>query len=944
MAEEQDSAWQDNARQDQPLQENTPGMATTYDPRSVEERWYQYWLDEGFFHAEPGGEREPFCIVIPPPNVTGILHMGHALNNTMQDVLVRWRRMRGDNTLWVPGTDHAGIATQARVERQLAEEGLTKDDLGRDQFLERVWAWKEQCGGTIIRQLKRLGASCDWQRERFTMDEGCSRAVREVFRRLYAKGLIYRGSYIINWCPRCRTTISDIEVEHSEEQGTLTYIRYPGLDGASDIIVATTRPETMLGDTAVAVHPDDGRYRHLIGREVLLPIMNRRLPVIADEAVDPEFGTGAVKVTPAHDPADFEMGRRHRLQEIAVIGKDGMMTPEAHRYAGLPATEARRQVVAELQRLGLIVKIEDYSHSVGHCYRCDTIIEPLVSEQWFVRMKPLAEPALEVVRQGRIRFFPERFTKIYLGWLENIRDWCISRQLWWVHRIPVWYCQSCGAVICPESEPVTCPKCGGASLEQDPDVLDTWFSSALWPFSTLGWPDHTPELDYYFPTSVLVTARDIIFFWVARMIFMSCFFLQDVPFSDVLINSLVLDHLGRKMSKSLGNIKDPLEVIDSYGADTLRFTLLTGNTPGSEMRFQQERVEGSRNFANKVWNASRFALMNLGDFQPGPDADRFDPAVLTLADRWILSRFNWTVGEVDRNLESYELGEAARVLYEFIWDELCDWYIELIKPRLYGKDTPDSRGAAQQVLWYVLKRTMELLHPFMPFLTEEIWQHLPAPACGRRSQRQEVGGRKKDENVVENILTSDIRHPTSEMHGRSIMVAPWPKRRPDLEDPGSEAQMALLMDVIRGIRNLRGELGLPPGKPARCVVVAGDAATRQLLERYASYVAHLAVAQPLEFAGPEQPKPKQALSFVVRGVEAYIPLAGLVDLDKEIARLEKESGAVSRELERVRSKLANESFLAKAPPEVIDKERDKEADLDQKLAAIGRRLASLTIS
>jgi valyl-tRNA synthetase len=970
MAEKQDSAGQDGYQPEQPPQESAPGMATTYDPRSVEERWYQYWLDEGFFHAQPGGEREPFCIVIPPPNVTGILHMGHALNNTMQDVLVRWHRMRGDNTLWVPGTDHAGIATQARVEKQLAEEGLTRDDLGRDRFLERVWAWKQQYGGTIIEQLKRLGASCDWQRERFTMDEGCSRAVREVFRRLYAKGLIYRGSYIINWCPRCSTTISDIEVEHSEEQGTLTYIRYPGLDGANDIVVATTRPETMLGDTAVAVNPDDGRYRALIGREVLLPIVNRRLPVIADEAVDPEFGTGAVKVTPAHDPADFEMGRRHHLEEITVIGKDGVMTPEAHQYAGLPALEARQSIVAELQRLGLVVKIEDYSHSVGHCYRCGTIIEPLVSEQWFVRMKLLAEPALEAVRQGQIRFFPERFTKVYLGWLENIKDWCISRQLWWGHRIPVWYCQSCGAAICPESDPVTCPQCGSASLEQDPDVLDTWFSSALWPFSTLGWPDHTPELEYYFPTSVLVTARDIIFFWVARMIFMSCEFMHDVPFRDVLINSLVLDPLGRKMSKSLGNSKDPLEVIDSYGADTLRFTLLNGNTPGSEMRFQQERVEGARNFTNKVWNASRFALMNLEDFQPDtPSREEeagFDRATLTLADRWILSRFNWTAGEVSRNLEAYELGEASRVLYEFIWDEFCDWYIELAKPRLYGKDTGSdfsaqrsdvgnqepgvriqdsdgkdlkpasqdrqasdptaedrrlatmaSRRTAQHVLWHVLRHTLELLHPFMPFLTEEIWQHLP-------DQKPEAAGQGPEK---------------AKGSGRSIMIAPWPERQPDLDDPASEAQMSLLMDVIRGIRNLRGELSLSPGKPARCVVVAVDNATRQLLERYIAYVAQLAAAKPLEFASPEQTKPKQALSCVVRGVEVYIPLAGLVDLDKEIARLEKESGVVSRDLERVRGKLANESFLAKAPPEVIDKERDKEADLEQKLAAIGRRRA-----
>ncbi len=617
LAGQEEASQDDKAiQEDITIQGQDLGIATAYDPGSVEGRWYQYWMDGGFFHAEPGGNRKPFCIVIPPPNVTGILHMGHALNNTIQDVLIRWHRMRGDNTLWLPGTDHAGIATQARVARQLAEEGLTKDDLGRERFLERVWAWKEQYGGTIIRQLKRLGASCDWRRERFTMDEGCSRAVREVFRRLYNKGLIYKGSYIVNWCPRCLTTISDIEVEHSEERGTLTYIRYPGLDGAGDVVVATTRPETMLGDTAVAVHPDDRRYRSLIGGKVLLPLMNRPIPVIADEAVDPEFGTGAVKVTPAHDPADFEMGRRHHLEEITVIGKDGVMTPEAGAYAGLTSAEARRRVVADLQRLGLILSIEDYSHSVGHCYRCESVIEPLVSEQWFVRMKPLAEPALEAVRQGQIRFFPERYTRIYLSWVENIRDWCISRQLWWGHRIPVWYCRSCGEAICPEQDPGSCPSCGSASLEQDPDVLDTWFSSALWPFSTLGWPDCTPELDYYFPTSVLVTARDIIFFWVARMIIMSCEFMHDVPFRDVLINSLVLDHLGHKMSKSLGNIKDPLEVIDSYGADTLRFTLLTGNTPGSEMRFQQERVEGSRNFANKVWNASRFALLNLGDFEP----------------------------------------------------------------------------------------------------------------------------------------------------------------------------------------------------------------------------------------------------------------------------------------------------------------------------------------
>ncbi|NPV29303.1 MAG: valine--tRNA ligase [Firmicutes bacterium] len=874
-------------------------IPTVYDPHQVEEKWYRFWLEGRFFHAGVDWSRTPFCIVIPPPNVTGSLHLGHALNNIIQDILVRWRRMQGYNTLWLPGTDHAGIATQARVEEQLAGEGISKYDLGREKFLERVWAWKETYGGEIIRQLKRLGASCDWERERFTMDEGCSRAVREVFRRLFAKGLIYRDHYIINWCPRCQTTISDIEVDHVEREGKLYYLRYPASDGGPGVVVATTRPETMLGDTGVAVHPEDDRYRGLVGKRVILPLLNREIPVVADEAVDPEFGTGAVKVTPAHDPVDFEIGRRHRLPEVVVIGKDGRMTEAAGRYAGLTREEAREKVVRDLAEAGLLVKVEDHAHAVGQCYRCDTVIEPLVSEQWFVRMKPLAGPALAAVKEGRIRFVPERFTKIYLNWLENIRDWCISRQLWWGHRIPVWYCRNCGEVICPEEDPERCPKCAGTDLEQDPDVLDTWFSSALWPFSTLGWPEQTPELACFYPTSVLVTGRDIIFFWVARMIFMALEFMQEVPFREVLIHGLVLDAQGRKMSKSLGNGVDPLEVIERYGADTLRFMLVTGNTPGNDLRFHWERVEGTRNFANKVWNASRFALLNLKDFQPGSW-----PEELTLADRWILSRHNKAVRDVTRYLEAYELGEAARTLYEFIWNEFCDWYIELVKPRLYGRETPESRYAAQYVLWYVLLHTLELLHPFMPFLTEEIWQHLPH-------------------------------------EGRSIAVAPWPRFREELDAPDEEAEMEFLMEVIRAVRNLRGELNIHPGRTIRCILVTGTGAEALLLRKYGGYVRQLAGVDPLEIRSPGDEKPTRALSAVVRGTEIYLPLVGVIDLEKEIERLEKEAGAVARDLKRVRAKLANRDFLAKAPPEVIEKERAKEEELEQKQLKISHRLAVL---
>lgn len=874
----------------------------TYDPHQVEEKWYSYWMRNNYFHTEPENGGEPFCIVIPPPNVTGTLHLGHALDNTIQDVLVRWRRMQGFNTLWMPGTDHAGIATQARVEEHLAREGLSKYDLGREKFLERVWDWKEEYGGEIINQLKRLGASCDWERERFTMDAGCSHAVREVFKRLYEKGLIYKGSYIINWCPKCQTTISDIEVEHEDEDSKLYYVNYPAADGGPGITVATTRPETMMGDSGVAVHPDDQRYNHLIGKMVVLPLMNREIPVVADEAVDPSFGTGAVKITPAHDPADFEMGKRHNLPDIVVIGKDGILNKEAGRYAGMTREEARSQVIQDLSNLGLLEIVEDYSHAVGHCYRCSTTIEPLVSEQWFVRMKPLAEPAMQVVKEGRIRFVPERFTKIYLNWLENIRDWCISRQLWWGHRIPVWYCQDCGEVICATEEPQECNKCGSGKLEQDPDVLDTWFSSALWPFSTMGWPEKTEELDYYYPTSVLVTGRDIIFFWVARMIFMGLEFMHEVPFRDVFIHGLILDAQGRKMSKSLRNGIDPLEVIDKYGADTLRFTLVTGNTPGNDLRFYWEKVEGTRNFANKVWNASRFAMMNLEDYQPKDAVNLQNREQLDLADRWILSRLNKTLDAVTGNLNNYELGEAARIIYEFIWNEFCDWYIELIKPRLYGKESPESKRTAQTVLHHVLVAALEILHPFMPFLTEEIWQHLPH-------------------------------------QGETIMTASWPVVKHEQLDQDSEEQMEFLMEAIRGIRNMRGEMKIHPGKTVRCVVIAAPD-ERKIMEEHKSYIELLANCE-LETQELGHPKPKQALSSVVRGAEIYLPLSGLVDLDKEIARLEKEIKTINGVLERVKKKLANQQFLAKAPPEVVEKEREKEAELERNREAVCRRLNTL---
>ncbi len=884
----------------------TTELAKIYDPSKVEEKWYENWEKSNYFQAAANEEtiidnkaRRTFSIVMPPPNVTGSLHLGHALDNTLQDILTRWKRMQGYKTLWVPGTDHAGIATQAKVEEQLAQEGLSKYDLGREKFLQRVWDWKNQYGSKITRQLRKLGTSCDWSRERFTMDEGCSRAVREVFVRLYTKGLIYRGDYIINWCPKCQTTISDIEVEHESRQGNLWYIRYPIIGSERVLTVATTRPETMLGDTAVAVHPADERYNDLIGHMVELPLTGRQIPVIADETVDREFGTGAVKITPAHDPNDFEMGLRHKLPQITVMDKNAVMNEEAGVYLGLDRYEARKKIVADLESLGLLEKTAEHEHAVGQCYRCDTVIEPRVSKQWFVRMQPLADPAMKAVIDGRIKIVPERFTKIYLNWLENIRDWCISRQLWWGHRIPVWYCEDCDEIICTKDDPEACPKCGSRSLVQDPDVLDTWFSSGLWPFSTLGWPDDTTELRSYYPTSVMVTGRDIIFFWVARMIFMGLEFMPEVPFREVFIHGLVLDAQGRKMSKSLGNGIDPIELINEYGADTLRFTIITGNTPGNDLRFQTERLESTRNFSNKIWNASRFALMNLQDYDDGRV-----PEHMELADRWIRSRFNRTAAEVTRNMERYDFGEAARVLYEFLWDDLCDWYIELIKPRLYGREGEDSRRTAQNVLASTLSQTLKLLHPFMPFITEEIWQML-----------------SKDKV--------------------SIMLSSWCSGDAEELDEEAEAQLSASMDVIKAIRNLRSELNIAPGKRAAVRIIPQSREAREAFELSKNYILNLAFLSEFDILPIDAAKPDQAVAAIASKAEVYLLLRGLIDVEKELSRLNKELENYAKEIARIEVKLNNQGFINKAPQEVIIKEKEKMADFKAKQDSLNTRIKSL---
>ncbi len=871
-----------------------------YDPASVEKKWYEFWEKNRYFHAEPEPGKKPFSIVIPPPNITGKLHMGHALDNTLQDILIRWHRMMGDNTLWMPGYDHAGLATQIKVEEVLKkEEGKTRFDLGREEFVKRVWAWKEEYGDRIINQLKCLGISCDWERKRFTMDEGCSRAVRETFVSLFEKGLIYKGTRITNWCVNCHTALSDIEVEHEDTPGHLWYVRYPVV-GEEDtyLTIATTRPETIPGDTAVAVNPEDERYAKLIGKTLRLPILNREISVIADSYVDTQFGTGAVKITPSHDPNDYEMGLRHNLPEIVVIGKDGIMTEEAGPFAGLERYECRKQIVARLKEEGYLVKIEEHSHAVGHCQRCHNIVEPLVSTQWFVKMQPLVKAAVDCVTDGRTQFVPERFTKNYTGWMENIHDWCISRQIWWGHRIPVWYCDDCGEMSASRTDLEKCPKCGSTHIHQDEDALDTWFSSALWPFSTMGWPDNTGLLKQFYPTSVLVTGYDIIFFWVARMLIMGMEFMKEIPFEKVFIHGLVRDSQGRKMSKSLGNGIDPLEVIEKYGADTLRFMLITGNTPGNDMRFYWERVEGTRNFANKIWNASRFALMNM----EGYDKDAV-LAPYTLADKWILSRLQDTVKDVTGLLERFELGEAGRAIYDFIWSEVCDWYIEIAKPRLYNKEAAAERATAQHVLATVLVSAMKLLHPYMPFITEEIYQCLPHEA-------------------------------------ESIMISKWPVADESLVDPEAERGMNAIMDSIKAIRNMRAEVNANPGKKIPAIMLVSED-LREVVAHNDSYIKLLGSIDNLELRPLNGEKPENAMAAVVTGIEVYLPLAGLIDVEKETQRLSKELAAMEKDLQRAGGKLNNAGFLAKAPEDVIAKERAKYEELSGKIEAVKKRMAYL---
>ena len=871
-------------------------LPKTYDPSAVEEPLYKFWNDSGFFDAEVDETKKPFTIVIPPPNVTGQLHMGHAFDETLQDILIRVKRMQGYSALWMPGTDHAGIATQIKVEESLrVNEGLTRYDLGREEFLKRVWDWKHQYGNRIIEQLKKLGSSCDWRRERFTMDEGCSKAVREVFVNLYEKGLIYKGSRIINWCPHCTTALSDAEVEYETQPGKLWHIKYPIKDSDEYIVVATTRPETFMGDTGVAVNPNDERYQHLIGKTCILPIMNREIPIFADEYVDLEFGTGCVKTTPCHDPNDFEMGQRHNLEQILVFNEDATVNENGGKYQGMDRYACREAVVKDLEEGGYLVKIEDHEHNVGTCYRCGTTVEPMTSAQWFVKMAPLAKPAMDVVNDGRVKFVPDRFSKTYLRWMENVHDWCISRQLWWGHRIPAFYCDDCGEMIVSREDVTVCPKCGGTHIHQEEDVLDTWFSSALWPFSTLGWPEKTKELDYFYPTSVLVTGYDIIFFWVARMIFSGMEQMGEEPFKTVYIHGLVRDAQGRKMSKSLGNGIDPLEIIDQYGADALRFTLITGNSPGNDMRFSTEKVESSRNFANKIWNASRFIQMNLTTDK------RALPETLALEDRWILSKYNDLVKAVTENIDKYELGIAVQKLYDFIWDLFCDWYIEIVKPRLQNKDDKTANEATQQVLCYVLSGTMQLLHPFMPFITETIWQALPH-------------------------------------EGPSIMVSQWPEYQQSLHFPQEAEQVETMMDTIRAIRARRAEMNVPPSKRAQ-VILMTDA--RDVYEAGALFFGKLAYASEITFVDAIPEGADSMVSIVTKGATIYMPMGELIDFEQERARLEKEKSKVQKDIDFVMKKLNNPGFVAKAPEAVVAQERAKVEKYQELMAKLDASLAAL---
>jgi valyl-tRNA synthetase len=872
-------------------------LPTRYDPTAVEDRWYKVWEERGYFHADPAADKPAFSQVIPPPNVTGALHMGHALNNTLQDIIARRRRMQGYEVLWMPGTDHAGIATQNVVERQIEKEGTDRHQLGREAFVERVWEWKEEYGGTIIRQLKRLGCSCDWERLRFTMDEGCSLAVRTVFKALYDEGLIYRGKYIINWCVRCHTALSDIEVEHEDKTGHLWYIKYPYSDGTGYVVVATTRPETMLGDTAVAVYPTDERYSSVVGRTVNLPLTDRQIPVITDKYIDPEFGTGALKVTPAHDPNDYEIGLRHDLELVNILNPDGTINNNGGPYEGMDRYEAREAVVRDLAEQGLLVKEEEHLHAVGHCYRCHTEVEPYLSTQWFVKMEPLAARGIEAVREGRITFTPERWTRVYFDWMENIRDWCISRQLWWGHRIPVWYCDVCGEKTVEIETPKAC-RCGSTVLRQDEDVLDTWFSSGLWPFSTMGWPEMTETLENFYPTSVLTTAFDIIFFWVARMIMLGLRFMDDVPFRDVFVTALVRDFEGKKMSKSSGNVIDPLDVIDVYGTDALRFTLGSIAVPGRDINLAEERIEGNRNFVNKIWNAARLVITNLEGYSPGLEI----PGELDLSDRWIMSRLGGLIERADAGMDSYNFSMAGKALYQFFWGDFCDWYLELVKPRLY-RGTPEEKLTAQTVCYKVLECALRLLHPYMPFVTEELWQKLPGT-------------------------------------GESIMVARWPEAGSFAVDEQAEREMELLQAVTVGMRSARSEHGIPPSGKIEAVVVCERPQTREILERRLEYVSSLAGLSKVEFAD-EAPGAGFGMRVVVEGLEAYLSWERGVDAGEEIDRLARKLAKVESDLEKTVAKLGSEGFLAKAPPQVVEKERQKKRELAEQRERLEEQIKGL---
>ncbi len=858
-----------------------------YNPQEIEDRLYEKWMDKGYFHAEVNEDKEPFTIVIPPPNITGQLHMGHALDNTLQDILIRFKRMQGYEALWVPGTDHASIATEAKIVEKMREEGVTKEDIGRDGFLERAWDWKKQYGGKIVSQLKKMGSSLDWERERFTLDEGCSHAVKDVFVKLFDKGAIYRGERIINWCPKCLTSISDAEVEYEEQPGKFWHLRYKLTDGSGYVELATTRPETMLGDTAVAVNPADDRYKDLVGKTVILPLVNKEIPIVADDYVDMEFGTGVVKITPAHDPNDFEVGQRHDLPIVNCMTDDAKITEDFPKYAGMDRFEARDAIVKDLEAEGALVKIEDHVHNVGTCYRCHTTIEPRVSLQWFVHMDELAKPAIEAVKNGETEFIPKHFDKTYFHWLENIKDWCISRQLWWGHRIPAFYCDDCGEMVVTKDDNPVCPKCG-KPMRQDPDTLDTWFSSALWPFSVLGWPEETPELKYFYPTDVLVTGYDIILFWVIRMMFSGIEHTGQVPFKKVLIHGLVRDSQGRKMSKSLGNGIDPLEIIEEYGADALRFTLITGNAPGNDMRFYMERVEASRNFANKVWNASRFIQMNMPE--DGIDLDK-KPDNFTDADKWILSKANKVAKDVTENLDKYEIGIAADKIYNFIWEEFCDWYIEMVKPRLYNDDD-ETKYAALWTLQKVLIDSLKLLHPYMPFITEEIFCNL----------------QDKEE---------------------SIMISDWPEFSDEYDFAEEEEAVETIKETVRAIRNVRSEMNVPPSKKATVFVVSEDANIRDIFKKGEVFFATLGYASEVIIQEDKTGIDDSAVSVVIPNANIYIPFAELVDIDKEIERLEKEVERLDKELARVNGMLSNENFVSKAPEAKINEEKEKKAKYEQ---------------